>query len=177
MTKQEAKVKIKKYLDSEHIEYRMLNDTDGIVSLERIDTIYLSCSIEDVIGRRIETTLRFEEDRLYCQSYYSRPVADTEEKAIKAARMCNYMNLHLPWDCNCLFEHNYFINEEDGDIFNGCLIRYELMEAYFQETMDHILNFSVQQIADVCIPVIFHLTGKYTYEDFKDYLKTRIIGK
>ena len=45
------------------------------------------------------------------------------------------------------------------------------------EAMDHILNFSVQQIADVCIPVIFHLEGKFTYEDFKDYLRTNIIGK
>ena len=50
----------------------------------------------------------------------------TEEKAIKAARICNYMNLNLSWDCNSLFEHNYFCNKEDGDIFNGCLIRYEL---------------------------------------------------
>ena len=100
-----------------------------------------------------------------------------EEKVIKAARMVNYMNLHLAWDCNTLFDHNYFCNEEDGDIFNGCFIRYEILDAYFQETMDHILNFSVQQIADVCIPVIFHLAGEHTYEDFKDYLRTHIIGK
>ncbi len=177
MTKQEAKSKIIKYFDNENIEYRMLNDTGGIQSLERLDTIYLSCAMECVIGRRVETSIRFREDHLYCQSYYCQPVADTEEKAIKASRMVNYLNLHLNWDCNCLFEHNYFFNEEDGDLFNGCLIRYELLEAYFQETMDHILNFSVQQIADVCIPVIFHLVGEYTYEDFKDYLRTHIIGK
>ena len=177
MTKQEAKAKIKKYFDSEHIEYRIINDTDGIVPLDRINTIYLSCVIENVIGRRIETSLRFGEDYCYCQSYYCQPVTDTEEKAIKAARMVNYMNLHLAWDCNTLFEHNYFYNEEDGDVLNGCLIRYELLDAYFYEAMNHILNFSVQQMADVCIPVIFYLEGKYTYEDFKDYLGSQIIGK
>lgn len=101
----------------------------------------------------------------------------TEEKAIKAARICNYMNLNLSWDCNSLFEHNYFCNKEDGDIFNGCLIRYELMDTYFQDAMDHILNYSVQQIADVCIPVIFYLVGKFSYEECKEYLESHIIGK
>ena len=98
-----------------------------------------------MIGGRIETSVRFMEEYCYCQSYYCQPIAKTEEKSIKAARICNYMNLHLHWDCNTLFEHNYFFNEEDGDLFNGCLIRYELLDAYFQEAMDYILNFSVQQ--------------------------------
>jgi hypothetical protein len=85
--------------------------------------------------------------------------------------------MHLHWDCNSLFDHNYYFNEEDGDLFNGCLIRYELLQEYFQEAMDHILNFSVQQIADVCIPVILHLTGEYSYEDFKKFLASNITGK
>ncbi len=177
MTKSEAKRRFTDYLTTEHIQYKLLNETGKVASLEDIDTIYLSCSIEDVIGGRIETSVRFMEDHCYCQSYYCQPIAMTEEKAVKAARMCNYMNLNLLWDCNCLFEHNYFFNEEDGDLFNGCLIRYELMDAYFHDAMDHILNFSVQQIADVCIPVIFYLEGKYTYEEFKDYLQKNIIGK
>ena len=177
MTKNEATRRFTDYLTSEHIQYRLLNETGKVVSLEDVDTIYLSCIIQDVIGGRIETSIRFMEEHCYCQAYFCQPVAVTEEKAIKAARMVNYMNLHLAWDCNTLFEHNYFYNEEDGDIFNGCLIRYELLDAYFYETMDHILNYSVQQIADVCIPVIFHLEGKYTYEDFKDYLGSQIIGK
>lgn len=33
----------------------------------------------------------------------------TEEKAVKAARICSYMNLKLLWDCNTLFEHNYWV--------------------------------------------------------------------
>lgn len=177
MTKTEAKNKFTDYLTAEHIPYRLLNDEGRVIPLEEIDTIYLSCNTEDVIGGCVETSVRFMEEHCYCQSYFCKPVADTEEKAIKAARMCNYMNLLLSWDCNCLFEHNYFCNEEDGDLFNGCLIRYELLDAYFQDAMNHILNYSVQQIVDVCIPVIFHLTGKYSYEDFKDYLKSHIIGK
>ena len=51
------------------------------------------------------------------------------------------------------------------------------MDVYFQDAIDHILNFSVQQIAVVCIPVIFHLEGKFSYEDFKEYLRSHIIGK
>ena len=174
MTKTEAKTRFVDYLTAEHIPYKVLNETGKVAPIEDIDTIYLSCNIEDVIGGRIETSVRFMEEHCYCQSYYCQPIAETEEKAVKAARMVNYMNLHLLWDCNTLFEHNYFLNEEDGDLFNGCLIRYELMDSYFQDSMDHILNFSVQQIADVCIPVIFHLTGKYSYNDFKDYLRFNI---
>lgn len=52
-----------------------------------------------------------------------------------------------------LYNHVYILDEDNGDIFNGCHIRYELLEMYFQESMNHILNFSVQQIADVCIPL------------------------
>ena len=128
MTKNEAKKRFIEYLTTEHISYNMLNETGKVAPLEDIDTIYLSCNIEDVIGGRIETSVRFMEEHCYCQSYFCQPVAVTEEKTIKAARMVNYMNLHLAWDCNTLFEHNYFYNEEDGDIFNGCLIRYELLQ-------------------------------------------------
>lgn len=176
MTKHETKSQFIDYLKAEHIPYNLLNEGRRVIPLEDIDTVYLSCNIPAVIGGRIETSVRFMEEYCYCQSYYCQPIAKTEEKSIKAARICNYMNLHLHWDCNTLFEHNYFFNEEDGDLFNGCLIRYELLDAYFQEAMDHILNFSVQQIADVCIPVIFYLAGKYTYKEFKDYLQTNIIG-
>lgn len=175
MTKQEAKAKIKKYLDDEHIEYRVLNETEGIVPLERIDTIYLSCTIEDVIGHRIETSIRFREDALYCQSHYSQPVADKEEKKLKAAIMCNWMNHNLNWDCNTLFQHAYILDEDEGDVYNGFPIRYDILDDMFGEAMNHILNYSVQQIADVCIPLIFCLSGKYSYQEFKDYLKSNIM--
>lgn len=175
MTKNEAKERFIEYLTTEHISYKLLNETGRVASLEDVDTIYLSCNNQYVIGGRIETSVRFMEEHCYCQSYFCQPVAFTEEKAIKAARMVNYMNLHLAWDCNTLFDHNYYCSEEDGDVLNGCLIRYELFDEYFYETMNHILNYTVQQIVDVCIPVIFHLEGKYTYEDFKDYIRLHII--
>ena len=177
MTKTEAKKRFIDYLTAEHIPYTLLNEAGKITPLKDVDKIYLSCNIEDVIGGRIETTVIFMKEQCYCKSYFCQSVAETEERAVKAARMCNYMNMHLPWDCNTLFEHNYFFDEEYGDIFNGCLIRYELMDAYFQDTMDHILNFSVQQIADVCIPIIFHLERRFSYDDFKDYLQSHIIER
>lgn len=42
---------------------------------------------------------------------------------------------------------------------------------------EHILNFSVQQMADICIPIIFHLADIYSYEEFKEHLTSQIIGK
>lgn len=133
MTKHETKSQFIDYLKAEHIPYNLLNEGRRVIPLEDIDTVYLSCNIPAVIVGRIETSVRFMEEYCYCQSYYCKPIAKTEEKSIKAARICNYMNLHLHWDCNTLFEHNYFFNEEDGDLFNGCLIRYELLDAYVQE--------------------------------------------
>lgn len=50
-TKQEAKSRIIKYFGSENIEYRMLNDTGEILSLERLDTIYLSCTITGAVKK------------------------------------------------------------------------------------------------------------------------------
>ncbi len=176
MTKIEAKRKFIDYLTVKRIPYKLINEERRVMPVEEIDTVYLSCNIDDVIGGRIETSVRFMNNYCYCSAYYCQPVVDTAEKAIKAARMVNYMNLHLAWDCNSLFEHNYFSNEEDGDISNGFLIRYELLDMFFYDAMNHILNFSVQQIADVCMPVILHLEGKYTYEDFKDYLESHLIG-
>lgn len=177
MTKSEAKRRFVEYLTAGHINYSLFNEAGKVVPSEEIDTIYLSCNIEDVIGGRIETSVRFMDDHCYCQSYYCQPIAMTEGKAVKAARICNYMNFNLLWDCNGLFDHNYYFNEEDGYLFNGCLIRYELMDVYFQDAMNHIMNFSVQQIADVCIPVVFYLEDKLSYEGFKEYLRSHIIGK
>ena len=88
------------------------------------------------------------EDHCYCQSYYYQPIAETEEKAIKAARMCNYMNFHLQWDYNSFFEHIYIFHEEEANLLNCCLIRYELLDEFFDDAINHILNYSVQQIAD-----------------------------
>ena len=31
-------------------------------------------------------------------------------------------------------------------------------------SMNHILNFSVQQIADVCVPLIFYICGEWEYD-------------
>ena len=76
MTKNEAKKRFIEYLTTEHISYNMLNETGKVASLEDIDTIYLSCNIEDVTGGRIETSVRFMEEHCYCQSYFCQPVAN-----------------------------------------------------------------------------------------------------
>lgn len=132
--------------------------------MDSLDTIYLCASIPEVIGGHIETCIRFREAHLYCQSYYCQPVVHNEEEAIRAARLINYLNRHLKYDCDKLYNHVYILDEDNGDIFNGCHIRYELLEMYFQESMNHILNFSVQQIADVCVPLIFYICGEWVYD-------------
>ena len=172
--KKVIKRRILEYLDNEHINYRLLNETDKLVGINDVDTLYLTCAIHDVIGGSIETTVRFLDDHCYCQSYYCQPVTSSEEENIRMARACNYMDLHLPWNCNTLFEHSYILDEDNGDVFNGFLLRYELVDKFFDEAMNHILNYGVQQIADVCIPLITYTAGKISFEEFKKLLKNDV---
>ena len=163
MYKPEAKKKVLDYLSSNLIDYTVLNEEKKPVICGTSDTVYLCAEVPEVIGKHIETSIRFRDEHLYCQSYYCQPVVHNEEEAIKAARIINYINFHLNYDCNSLYEHTFILDEEEGDIFNGCLIRYELLEEYFSETMNHILNFSVRQLADVCKAIIFYIYGEFSY--------------
>lgn len=163
MNKLQAKKKVINYFKNHSIEYRFLNEEKNPMRLNMSDTVYLCVSIPDVIGGHIETSIRFKEEYLYCQSYYCQPVVHNEEEAIRAARIVNYLNMHLEYDCDTLYDHSFVFDEDNGDIFNGCLIRYELMDEYFYESMDHILNYSVQQISDVCKAVLFYIHGDLNY--------------
>lgn len=94
MNKLQAKKKILEYLKSNSIEYRFLNEEKKPITLDSSDTIYFCAEIPDVIGKHIETTIRFKDEHLYCQSYYCQPVVHNQEEAIRAARIVNYMNMH-----------------------------------------------------------------------------------
>lgn len=178
MNKLEAKKRILEYFKKNAIDFKYLNETDLPISLEFSDTIYLCAEVPDVLGNHIETCLRFKEEHLYCQSYYCQPVVDNEEQAIRAARIVNYLNMHLSYDCDSLYEHSFIFDEDRGDIFNGCLIRYELMEMYFYETINHILNYGVQQISDVCRAILFYVHGKWDYfQATKKAIDYELMGK
>lgn len=163
MNKLQAKKRVIDYFKTNSIEYRFLYEDSKPMILDSSDTVYMCVCIPDVIGGHIETSIRFKDEHLYCQSYYCQPVVHNEEEATRAARIVNYLNMHLEYDCNTLYDHSFVFDEDNGDVFNGCLIRYELLNEYFYESMDHILNFGVQQIADVCIAVLFYIHGDLDY--------------
>ena len=177
MTKTEAMERITAYLRQRRIPFRSLMDEERILSFHDLSSqsIYLCTIREDVIGSAIETMIRFEEDYCYFQFFFAQPIIHTEKEESRAARICNYMNVHLQWNCNSLFNHTYLYQDE-GELYNECLIRYDLLELYFQEAMDHLLHYGVQQMADVCVPVVSYLTGRFSYEDCKHYLETNVMG-
>lgn len=163
-SKEKAKAKIIEYFKNNIIEYRFLNEEERPLKIDSSDTLYLCTRLPDiVIGGKIETTIRFKKEHLYCQSYYCQPIVYTEEEAIRGARIVNYLNMHLEYDCDTLFDHSFILDEENGDIFNGCLIRYELLDEFFSEAMNHILNYSVKQISDVCKAIVFYIHGDLDY--------------
>lgn len=163
MNKHEAKKKILDYFKEHSIEFMILNEDNKPRRLDDSDTLYLSTGNTEVIGGYIETTIRFKEEHLYCMSYYCKPLVYDEEEAIRAARIVNYLNNHLSYDCDTLYDHTFIFDEDKGDVYNGCLIRYELLEEYFYDSMDHILNFGVQQIADVSFAVLCYIQGELDY--------------
>ncbi len=178
MIKAKAKTKVIEYFKQNDIKYTYLNECGKPISLEDADTLYLSVKIPEVLGGCIETSIRFHEEHLCCQFYYCQPVVSNEEEAIRAAKIVNYLNMHLEYDCNSLYDHSFVFDENYGDVFNYCLIRYELLEQYFRESMDHILNFSVQQIADVCKAVILYIHDKITYwQATKVFIDHELMGK
>lgn len=167
MTKYEAKKKVLNYLEENCISYRFLNEGKKLQAMEDLDTIYLCIEVEEVIGNHIETCIRFcsEEDGngyLVVNSYYCQPIINTEEEAMRAARFTNYLNYNLYYDCDWFCRHYFAVNEDGGDVYNTCWLRYELLEdaESFEEAMNHILNYSVQQISQVCIPLIGYIIGK-----------------
>lgn len=163
MNKIQAKKKIIDYFKRNYIAYKFINEDSQPMGLADSDTVYLCACFPEVIGGYIETSIRFNDEHLYCQSYYCQPVVHNEEEAKRAARIVNYLNMHLAYDCNSLYEHSFIFDEDEGDIFNGCFIRYELLEEHFYESMNHILNFGTQQIADVCRAVVFYIHGDLDY--------------
>ena len=134
MNKSQAKKKVFDYFKENAIEYKFVNEELKLIDVDSLDTIYLCASIPEVIGGHIETCIRFREEHSYCQSYYCQSVVHNEEEAIRATRLINYLNRHLKYDCDKLYNHVYILDEDNGDIFNGCHIRYELLEMYFQES-------------------------------------------
>ena len=178
MTKHEVKKLVFEYLRQHAIPYKFLYEVNKPISFDSSDTIYLCVDIPNVIGKHIETCVRFRDEYLYCQSYYCCPVVEGEEQAIRAARIVNYLNMNLGYDCNSLYDHVFVFDEENGDIFNGCLLRYSLVRENFQESMDHILNFSVQQLVDVCPYVLGYIIGEFTYfQATKIGIDHKLMGK
>lgn len=172
--KDKEKRKIEDYLHSSQIQYSLINENRTIVAINDIDSIYLSARIPDVISGCIETTLRFRDESLTVQSYYAEPIVKTEDQAMRAARIITWLNHNLNWNCNTLFEHVYGLVEEDGDIYNYCIIRYELLDANFNKSINHILNYSVQQLSDVCYPLVAYIDDKISYEEAKLMIKTNV---
>lgn len=165
MNKLNAKTLVTEYFDKHRIKYKFLVEEDRpAITAEPPDTIYLCAEeVPHVIGNRLETCLRFKEDHLYCQTYYCIPIVRNEEECVRAARMINYLNKNLNYDCNALYDHIFVLDEHEGDVYNALLVRYELLERYFEETMNHILNYSLQQLTDICFPLISYITGNMNY--------------
>ena len=123
MTKEEAKRRIIDYLEANSIYYILLNEEDKPIDVNEIDTIYFSARVPEVIGRHIETCLRFRDEHVYCQSYYCQPIVQNKgenqrekEEIFRALRIINYINQSLCYECNTMYDNTLILDEKTGDI-------------------------------------------------------------
>lgn len=178
MNKKEAKKRIIEYLTTHNIPWKFLSEEQGAQNINSIDSIYFSASVPEVISGQIETVLRFRDEHVYCQSYYCQPIVEqNEEQIFRASRIINYINTHLSYEFDTMYEHTLALREEDGDVYNGTLIRYELLQQYFYDTMSYILDFQVQFLKDICFPVIGYTVKRLSFHQAAHvYIDKHLIG-
>lgn len=179
MDKREAKKQIIQYFVNNGISYRFLNEEQCAQEISNIDTIYISVPVPEVISGQVETVLRFRDEQLYAQSYYCQPIVKRNDEEInRACRMINYINTNVSYECDTIYEHTLALNEEDGDIYNGTLIRYEMLQKFFYETMSYILDFQVQFLKDICTPIIGYIIKKLDFFHAAHvYIDHKLMGK
>lgn len=168
--RKKIKKRIVDYLKNNQINFLYINESNQPIDIASSDTLYIPAKNEDVLGGYVETTIRFKEKHFYCESYYCQPIIKNEGEATRACRIINYINKNVSYDCYTLYEHNWCIDEDEGDVFSGFLARYELAEMHFEETINHILNYSLQIVVDVCTPIILYIKEKISYEEAINYI-------
>ena len=165
LSKQQAKKKVLDYLKTSMISYKLCNKDEHsgvLVDMKKPYKIHLCASIPEVVGGRIETLVIFCDECLLCKTYYCQPIANNEKEANKVARIINYINANLVYYGDDLYNYT-FILDETGYVMDIFLIRYELLEKYFQESMNHILSYSVQKLVDIYPAIMPYKTGEINY--------------
>lgn len=162
---------VKKYLNDRHIQYASVNESKKPILVDSIDCLVISCYAERVLGRWIEMSLRFREEHVYLMAYYSQ-IFSSPEKYNEISRMLNHINAHLHY--NTILNHNMVLDEETGDIYNGVLIRYEILENCFYDVMEYILHFQKQLLEDVGIPLVMLKTSKWDLITAKKYIEEKM---
>lgn len=172
-SKVQAYQKMKKYLDANNIENVSINDSGTIVLLE--DTIlHLVCPADRCISRCVEQDIIFGEEYLLVKAFYATVFAKEKDYA-DLFHLINYINANVAY--HSLLDCRLALDEKYGDIFIRSKIPVTLLETMFQEVMDFILNFNIQMLSDIAIPLCAVCSGDYDIYMARRYIDCYVMGE
>lgn len=166
MNKTTAKQAIINYLKIHGVHYHLLNEKEGLVSTDKIDTVLFSIPLDEVFGRSLETTIRFRDERMYCMTYPAQPTVESEdeEQEMRCTRILNYINGELHFESDLLYDHKMVLLSDTGDVYNGFHVRYEVFEENFDNTMACIMDIPPQLFAHVYPAIFFYVKGEIEFD-------------
>lgn len=167
INKIEAMKKVKSYLDTWRIDYTPIQEMQKLELIEDIDCIVIPQSSSYVIGKDIEIQLRFRQEHVYLMAYYAQIFA-TKENYSDMTRLLNHINGKLSY--NSILDHSMVLDEDTGDIYNGVLIRYELLQDRLHDVMRFILEFQKQLLSEICYPLVKLETKEWTLDEAKAHI-------
>jgi len=169
MNKRKALSLVKDYFKKANIGYRPLNEDGCLKDMEDIDTLYFATEDDNVISKIVETSIRFKDEHMYCQTYYCQPIeAEDGHGDERAARIVNYINGNVSYQMDNLYDRTIVYDEDYKDVYSGSLIRYEMLEKYFTDTMWYILNFCPHMMGDLCYSIVGYICGTLDFDKAKE---------
>lgn len=171
--KVQAYRKMKKYLDANNIRSVPINNSGTIVSLEDT-TLHLVCPADRCISRCVEQDIFFCEEYILVKAFYASVFAEEKDYPV-LFHLINYINSNVAYQS--LLECRLALDENYGDIFIRSKIPMELFEAMFQEVMDFILNFNIQMLSDIAIPLYKVCSGDYDIYMARRYIDCCVMGE
>lgn len=176
--KEKIKQQVTDYLKANDIEYNFLirKESELEITDSASDIIYFTLPAIEAISKDVNIILNFEEESCYCQGFFSRPIMndkDTEEEINKMCRLINHVNSNFSAS---IYNSVMMLNEYDGKVYIGTLLKYELFESFFEYTIEYILE-GRDMLCISCYPLLAYKTGRMTFEQAVDHINNAIGGE
>lgn len=174
--KNRVRQRILEYLKKRQIEFAFLRETQDqqdelevVEGEETTDTLHIFLPAEEVIGGYLEAEFFFQDQFFRFRIFYRQFVSADEEKYPRICRFLNYINTKaLSEDSENLYRSVMALDEDYCDIYIGTLIRYELLERFFDFSMFYLIDYLSAIMRGCCYPLVAYSRHNIEYEEAVD---------